>query len=159
MPTHDDIKEGMKVWLPVAAIVFSVTSFALSFWQTLESAQSRIRPVLVFVWEDTGWYLHNVGSGTALGIVVAQSKDTREWTQPIRVPPVNVGGKIFLHWLGRCNVRALGVIYEDFENRKYTTQTWDDRDRLSLGHSFQWNSSLTIEPWWKLSSPETCDGT
>src|SRR5258706_12215575 len=129
MPRQNDAKEAVKFWLPIAAIVFSVISFALSFWQTLEGAQSRIRPVLVFVWEDTGWYLHNVGSGTALGVVVAQSKDTNEWTRPIRLPPVNVGGKMLFHWLGRCDVRALGVLYEGFENRKKPTKTWGDRKR------------------------------
>ena len=150
--------EKVKIWLPIAAIIFSVISFALSYRQTLEGARSRIRPVLVFVWEDDRWSLYNVGSGTALNVVVAQSKDTTTWTRPIRVPPLTVGEKMHLRWLGSCNVRALGVIYADFDNRKYTTITSDDQAHLSSGHTFQWAPNVEIEQWWKLTGPITCDG-
>jgi len=152
------MKDIVKFWLPVAAIVFSVVSFSLSFWQTLQGAQSSIRPVLVFVWEDTGWHISNVGSGAALDVVVAQSDNTTDWTKPVRLPPLGVGRAVPLRWLGKCNVRALGVTYRDFEGRKYTTKTWDDKERLSLDHALRQWDPKTIKLWWELASAKRCDG-
>jgi len=151
------MKEKIRFWLPIAAIIFSVISFSLSFWQSLQGAQSRIRPVLVFVWKEGGWYLHNVGSGPALDVVVAQSSNIKEWTSPVRTPPLGIEGDFHLEWLGACNVRALGVTYKDYEGREYTTKTWDDKERLYRGHTMdQWDPNK-IKPWWNLASSETCD--
>ena len=150
------MQEVLKLWLPIVAIVFSVVSFSLSFWQTLQGAQSRIRPVLVFVWDKNGWNIQNVGSGPAINVVSFRSENTEDWIKPVLLPPLSAGSSHHLHWLGKCNVRALAATYTDFESREYTTETWDDKQDFSNGRVIQRLDSSPIKPWWSMPLPESC---
>jgi hypothetical protein len=137
-------------------LLYSVVSFSLSFWQTLQGAQSRIRPVLVFVWDEAGWNIKNVGSGPAIDIVASQSKNITDWIKPVRLPPLSAGSTYHLRWLGKCDIRALAATYTDFENHEYTTKTWNDKQKFSKGRALKQRDSNTIKPWWASPPPKSC---
>jgi hypothetical protein len=114
--------------LSIVAIVISTISFLLSFWLNIKSARSDIRPVLAFVYNgESGWHLRNVGSGPALNVTVAQKNvKNREWFNPVRVPPLEEESRFHLKWLGHVNDTGLGVVYEDFQGRTYSSTCGND---------------------------------
>ena len=122
-------------WMSIAAVVISVTSFSLSFWANLRSARSDIRPVLAFVYHGkSGWHLRNIGSGPALNVTVAQKNvESKEWFNPVRVPPLEEASRFHLAWLGHVNHTGLGVVYEDFQGRTYSSTCGNDLSRIFRG--------------------------
>ena len=121
--------------LPIAAVVISVISFLLSFRLNMRSARSDIRLVLAFVYNgESGWHLRNIGSGPALNVTVAQKNvENKEWFNPVRVPPLEEESRFLLKWLGHVNNTGLGVVYEDFQGRTYSSTCGDDLSRIFRG--------------------------
>lgn len=121
--------------LSIVAIVISAVSFSLSFWLSLKSARSGIRPVLAFVYNgESGWHLRNIGNGPALNITVAQKNVERQiWFDPVRVPPLEEESRLPLEWLGHVNDTGLGVVYEDFQGRTYSSTCGNDLTRIFRG--------------------------
>jgi hypothetical protein len=69
--------------IAVAALVFSLISFALSFWQSLATFRAQIRPVVVVEYDTgKGWVLRNIGNGPALNILVAHTRSTENGVIP-----------------------------------------------------------------------------
>ncbi|HKO96542.1 MAG TPA: CHAT domain-containing protein [Pyrinomonadaceae bacterium] len=98
-----------------------------------------IRPSLMIVYRQDGWYLQNKGRGSALNIVVAQKlvKGIKrgKWCNPVRVPTLGAGEELHLNWLGHVNDTGLGASYEDEDGRPFTSVTGNDltnvvRDRV-----------------------------
>jgi hypothetical protein len=106
----------------------------LSFLSFQLTAVRSIKPVLTIVYQnDTGWSLTNVGYGPALNVIVAQRESEGEWSKPVRVPPLALGGNIRLEWLDHTNIKWLGSAYTDIDGRGYFVNDQggfdDDKDR------------------------------
>jgi hypothetical protein len=68
-------------------------SLAISYWHNRQSAITGRKPVLTFAYDDkTGWVLQNIGNGPALNVIVAQKEIGGQWFNPVRAPPVSMGG-------------------------------------------------------------------
>jgi len=105
-----DPKDTIAIVLSFAALVVSVTTFALNYRYTRRSAVLSRKPVLVFeYYGERGWLLRNVGSGRALNVVVAQKRVGGEWFNPVRIPPLAKDGQFLLAWLGHVNTTGLGA--------------------------------------------------
>ena len=140
-----------KQYLSVAALIFSLVSFSLSFGLSRSSAVTSVRPVLVFEYEDTeGWSVRNVGNGPALNVLVAMKSDDSDWLQPVRIPTVKRDGSFRLHWIGSLNIRTLGVSYMDIAARPYSSTSTNDLSEVHEGnHLREWPESQ-ISAHWKL---------
>lgn len=141
----------LKDALSIVAIAISTISFLLSFRLSLKSARSDIQPVLVFVYDGrSGWHLMNIGAGPALNVTVAQKNvQAREWFNPVRVPPLAKESDFHLEWLGYVNDTGLGVVYEDFHNRIYSSTCGNDLSRVFRGRGEmpQWGEGEIGRHW------------
>jgi hypothetical protein len=143
-----------EVYISLAALAFAIVSFVVSFGHSVRARRAEFRPVVAIVYTDeSGWVIRNVGSGPALNIVVAQSWDSgkdREWSEPVRVPPLASGGEFHLHWIGHSNVRAIGAAYSDFEGRSYSSICEDDHSRAIEGRTLpDWPTEEVSRHWWE----------
>ena len=135
--------------LSLAALIISISTFALSYQATRRAAILGRKPVLVFEYEgDHGWFLRNVGSGPALNIVVAQRRKQRHWFNPVRVPPFSKDGSMLLAWLGHVNTTGLGATYSDSEGVIYTSTCGNDLSEVHDGELFgPWKESEIGRHW------------
>jgi hypothetical protein len=145
------MKIDFKTYLPIIAIVVSVGSVWLAFSQTERTRIEEIRPILVFVYDlQQGWLLKNIGNGPGLNILVAEKLQEEEnWTFPVRVPSIAKEGNFPLKWVRHANVKGLGVTYEDFQKRPYTTITINDQSKILDGRHLPTWTQGEITPHWK----------
>jgi hypothetical protein len=145
---HLEAKDVFAIVLSSAALIVSITTFALNYRHTRRSAVLGRKPVLVFEYDgERGWFLRNVGSGPALNIVVAQ-KHAGEWFNPVRISPLARDGEFLLIWLGHVNTTGLGATYSDTENAPYTSTCRNDLSRTVEGHSFgPWTEQMIGRHW------------
>ena len=140
--------------LALIAVMVSLATFALNYRHERRSALLARKPVVVFVYAGkVGWTARNVGNGPALNVVIALRERSREWSKPVRVPPLARDGKIVLDWLGHVNTASLAATYTDTENTPYTTTCSDDLNRPFEGMLVgPWPEDKVI-PWWKAHLP------
>ena len=131
------------------ALIFSIISFGLSFWQTLRSFRSGIRPVLSIEYAgESGWHIRNIGNGPTLNVTVAQKRVGGEWFNPVRVPPVAEGADFHLKWLGHVNTTGIGVTYEDYKGKSYSSTCGNDLVRIHRGRKLpRWEEEKTGRHW------------
>jgi hypothetical protein len=105
--------------------------------------QDERLPILVFsARRERGWYLRNVGSGPAVNVTVAY-RARSEWRRVTRCYPLAPGEEIPVHWLEPVE---LGVVYNDFFDRKFSTTCTHNRNRTSqLKELPDWN--VTWNEW------------
>ena|SRR5262245_38988716 len=139
----------LKTWLSIAALIVSVMSLAISFWNTRKSAITGIKPILIFVYDgEKGWQIQNIGNGPALNIIVAQKRVGAEWFNPVRIPPISKGSEFHLNWLGHVNDTGLGATYTDFQDRSYSSTCSNDLSRIFEGHKLpQWEEGEIGQHW------------
>lgn len=139
-----------EAWLSLVAILVSLVSFSLSFFQTSISSKTQVRPIVVIVYDGAiGWIARNVGSGPALNIVVAQRASEGGWKKPVRIPPLATSTDFHLRWLGHTNTEAIGVAYEDLQGRTYTSVCRNDLSSVRDGyHLTQWEEREIGRHWW-----------
>lgn len=153
---------GMKVVLPVVAILVSLTSFVVNFSHTRRRDVVSRMPVLIFEYtEDRGWVLRNVGLGPAMNILVAQAPGGRQrtcveetgsgWVRPVRVPPLPQDGICGLHWVAHISKASLGATYTDFEGRSYTVTCRNDLSQVCKGRQMPMWEEGEIERHWRVS--------
>ncbi len=139
-------------WLALLAIVISVISFLVSFRLNSRSAKADIRPVLAFVFNDTsGWHLSNIGSGPGMNVTVApKDLEKGEWYNPVRIPPLGEGSSFPVAWLGFLAKSGLGVTYEDFQGRTYSSVCVADLSRVYSGRGEipKWDEEKIGRHWW-----------
>lgn len=143
-----------ETYISLIALAFAMVSFLVSFTHSVRARRAELRPVLAIVYTDeSGWVIRNIGAGPALNVVVAQSLesgDNRSWRDPVRVPPLASGGDFPLHWIGHSNVRAIGAIYSDFEDRSYSSICEDDHSRTMEGRKVpDWPTAEVSRHWWE----------
>lgn len=124
-----------------AAPAISATAASLAFVAAVyfnrRSDLRVVRPVVVFVYRDDGfWYAVNVGNGPALDIVVAQHLPNKPWEKPVRIPPLGKDREFRLHWLDDDNIHALGTTYSSFDNLRYTSECKNDLTTVRRGDRF-----------------------
>jgi hypothetical protein len=128
-----------ELTISVAALVFSLISFALSFWQSVATFRAQIRPVVVVEYDTgKGWVLRNIGNGPALNILVAHWKQGA-WRNPVRVQALPVQKQFRLTWLEAASPESIVAEYEDFRRRAYVTAFKARISRLSSGR--------VLPPW------------
>jgi hypothetical protein len=123
----------------ISAVVVSLFALGISTYTTWQTAVAGRRPVLVFDYSESGWRVRNVGSGPALNVVIAQKRVGGAWFNPVRVPPLAVGGEFVLKWCLHVNDTGLGATYFDTANRPYTSKCGNDRTTTHTG--------VTIPKW------------
>ncbi len=88
----------------------------------------------MIVYRKDGWYLENVGRGTALNIIVAQKyvkgESKGKWFNPVRTPSLKTEIYFFLNWLGHENDTGIGANYEDEFGNKFTSVCGNDLTRV-----------------------------
>lgn len=146
-------------WFAFIAILVSTISFGISFFHSLKSSRASIRPILAVVYTKTGWHLKNIGNGPALNILVAQKPIQGRWIRPVRVPPIPSGGNFYLEWIGHDNEHGIGVFYEDFQGREYSSVCGNDLTKISKGSIFpRWTDQEIGRHWWKNPIKPTAPG-
>ena len=137
-------------WIALAAVVFSIVSFGFSFFLTARTSRASIRPVIALVYDNNiGWSIRNIGNGPALNVVVAQKPIKSNWFRPVRVPPVSAGGEFILQWIGHDNDHGIGVYYEDFHEKAYSSTCGNDLTKMHKGNIFPaWRDSQIGRHWW-----------
>lgn len=145
---------SIQVVFSAVAILVSVTSLAINFWNARRSAIVAGKPVLVFDFEgESGWVMRNVGNGPALDVCVARKRPRDEWFDPVRVPPLSKEGAFPLFWCSHTNVHKLGVSYSDFGGRRYTSICGDDLTEVSDGNRLaSWRREEIVAHWKKSPS-------
>jgi hypothetical protein len=133
----------------IAILAFIVS--AISYWLSLKTSISDIRPVLVFVYDGRkGWMLKNIGKGPALNIIVAQKKH-ETWFNPVRIPPLSPDSEFFLQWLGHVNDTGLGANYNDFNDKQYSSTCGNDLSQVYDKPTLQTWSENEIGRHWNHS--------
>lgn len=103
------------------AILFSVLSFFVNY-------KESIRPVFIFYNpgmtegnKDWSWYMENVGSGTAINIVLMTGDINLKWNEDITtgLSGLPSGQSIKLDWIQHPG--SLYANYTDFGKKKYST--------------------------------------
>ncbi len=144
-----------KQYVSVAALLFSLVSFALTFSLSRTTAVTSVRPVLVFEYaEPEGWVVRNVGNGPALNVLVAMKDDDSDWSRPVRIPTVKRDGAFELRWLGDVNVRTLGVSYMDIAARVYSSESTNDLSEIHERNLLPEWPEDSITAHWKLPPSE-----
>jgi hypothetical protein len=149
MPTsHKTISERTLSVLPIA---FSGLALVLSFASFQMTAVRNVKPVLILSYQgDSGWHLKNVGNGPPLNVIVAETQKRGEWSVPVRVPPLAIGGDIGLRWLGHTNVKWLGASYADIDGRRYSSVTGEDLTTILQGNAFPRWKEQDIQKQWQV---------
>ena len=141
-----------KQYTSVAALVFSLVSFGLTYALSTQSATISVRPVLVFEYtQQAGWSVRNVGNGPALNVLVAGKDEGADWRNPVRIPPLQRDGQFLLSWVGHQNIRTLGASYTDIADRQYSSTSTDDLSRIYEGNHLKVWSEGQITAHWKLA--------
>lgn len=107
--------------IALVAIIISLIALVFSIWYNLKSAKTNICPVLVAEYnESNGWSIRNIGNGPALNVLVAQKRIKGGW--------FNIGqdDQFHLKWLGHFNDSGLGISYQDFNSKKYSSTISND---------------------------------
>ena len=118
--------------IAIVAIFISVTTaVATAYFSHLQNRTS-ILPVLVFIYDQQGWELRNVGSGPALDPIVSHTNHgSDQWLKPTRVYPLEGnGGKLRLPWVGD-NPEKIVAFYRDAHGRSYVSRVQDDKTIVS----------------------------
>jgi len=145
-----------KQYVSVAALLFSLVSFLLTFSLSRTSAVTSVRPVLVFEYSaGEGWSLRNVGNGPALNVLVAMKSNDSDWLQPVRIPALGHDGSFQLRWLGHANVRTLGASYVDIIARAYSSISTNDLSEVYEGNRLREWPESSISAHWKVAPVET----
>jgi hypothetical protein len=141
-----------KQYVSVAALLFSLVSFSLTFGLSKSSAVTAVRPVLVFEYsESDGWSVRNVGNGPALNVLVATKNDDSDWLQPVRIPTLKRDGAFPLNWIGHLNVRTLGASYMDVSARQYSSTSTNDLSEVYEGNRLREWPEKAISAHWKVA--------
>lgn len=132
------------------ALLFAISSFAISFITEQRVRVKAIRPILVFEYSaDEAWVVRNIGNGPALHPVVFNREHGSEWSFPVRIPALGSNTSTKLQWLGHSNINELGVTCEDFEGRWYSSVADDDRTTIFDGHFVDYPQNQDITPYWR----------
>ena len=140
----------LKLSLSAFAIVVSLVSLFASLMIAKWNSRASIKPVVVMVFEDGGhWRIQNVGNGPALNLVVAIKQEDGEWQNPVRVPPLSKDGDFLLQWQ-EDKVKQIGVSFEDFSGRAYTSICHNDVSRVYKGYKLKRWKDEDIKRHWKV---------
>jgi hypothetical protein len=145
---------SVQVVFSAVALVVSMASLAIGFWNARRSAIVARKPILVFDFEgESGWVLRNVGNGPALDVCVARKPPGGEWFDPVRVPPISKEAAFPIFWSSHTNVHKLGVTYADFEGGHYTSVCGDDLTEITDGSRLgSWRAEDVVAHWKKSPS-------
>jgi hypothetical protein len=132
------------------ALILSVISFALSYWQSRRGAVTNVMPVLVFVYEQNGqsgqWVLQNVGNGPALNIVVAdKASEESAWSNPVRLPPLPREGRFPLRV---TRPKWLAASYDDIHGHQYSATCVNNDSRVRAGRVLPNWAAGEVRPYW-----------
>ncbi|MGF6975382.1 hypothetical protein QFZ94_003832 [Paraburkholderia sp. JPY465] len=145
------MKDNASLVLSLISFFWSAFTYLLTRRDTARKAVLDRKPALVFVYDGAvGWILRNVGSGPALNIVVAQklTRTTKEWCNPVRVPPLSKDGKFDLEWLQHVNTTGLGATYTDSANIPYSSTCGKDLNVTHEGAVFGPFEESIIKAHW-----------
>ncbi len=138
-----------EILVAIFALLFSLVSFVLFFWQSLHSFRAGIQPVLVIAYDScSGWVLRNIGPGPALNIVVAQKRIDGEWFKPVRVPALAPQTQFVFKWLDHVNDTGIGASYEDFKGKVFSSTCEDDLSRIFVGRTLPDWAGREIDRHW-----------
>lgn len=151
-------KGGMapETTISIIALIVAILSFVLPFWHSWRSHKAEIRPILVFLYDmEKGWHIRNVGDGPALNVLVVRRQLQGQWLEPVRVPPVSSGDSLQLRWMKYTNTDQLGVSYQDFEGRPYSSVCRKDLTDIEDGNVLPRFNAESIQAHWQM--PEADD--
>jgi hypothetical protein len=142
-----DLSKLLAAAPAISAIAASLAFIAAVYFNRRTDLRV-VRPVLVFVYKEEGWYVSNVGNGPALDIVVAQQVPRRQWEKAVRIPPLGKDREFKLHWLEDDNIHGLGATYSSFDGLRYTSECHNDLTTVKSRDRFP--RFDVIEQEWKL---------
>lgn len=135
-------------WLTYASAVTATVSIILTIWNHRLSALRSMRPVLVIVYREDGWYIQNVGYGPALDVIFARKRRDGKWFDPVRLPPLTKDGEVHLDWTDHDNENSFGASYCDVEGRRYTSTCGNDLNRIRSGRELpEWREEQIRRHW------------
>lgn len=126
--------------IAAVAIIVSLLTFALTYFQSIRAERRGRMPVLVLLPDTSGWRLENIGGGPALNILIAQGRGPAEhggvialrsdaigsdgtapdetWCSPVHLRPMAAGGLQQIPWA--FSTDGVGVSYTDALGHLYT---------------------------------------
>jgi hypothetical protein len=130
-------------------LLLSILALSVSFLSYRLTAVRNVKPALIASYSgDSGWHRRNIGSGPALNVVVVQRRESGDWFDPVRVPPLAAGDQLHLFWMEHTNVRWIGAAYTDIDGRPYSSECADDLTRIRAGHAFPvWSEGQIGKMW------------
>lgn len=123
--------------LSIFALVVSTVSFFISYRHSRATFIADIKPILVVAY-DYGWTLRNIGRGPAMNIIIATKDQEGKWVHPHRLPALASEAGLRLPFLSSSfPLAGIGVSYNDFKNRPYTSiYEKDHLTQILDGNSF-----------------------
>jgi hypothetical protein len=147
-PASEGSSGSAPSWIAYASAVTATVSILVTIWYTRRTALRNMRPVLVFVYQEDGWHVQNVGYGPALDVIFARKPREGEWYDPVRLPPLAKDRDIHLEWTDHDNIHSFGVSYRDVEGRQYTSTCSNDLNRISQGRKLpEWSEEKIHRHW------------
>ena len=131
-----------------AALIMSLIALLVNYLSAQRRDVLGIRPVLVFEYKETGWTVHNVGSGPAMDIVFTRLNG-RTVHEHVRLPALAKDVAFPLHFCRHDNTHRFAVTYRDIEGRPYSSESADDLSVASRGFRVDRPAQPVIQ-WWKL---------
>ncbi len=138
----------IKDLIALAALILSITSLAISYFSSKYRDIRGIRPILVFEYKNDGWSVHNIGSGPAMDVVFTRLKKDNVHSH-VRLPALAKDTVFPLHFCKHDNIHRFVTTYQDFEGRKYSSESVHDVSKTISGYWVK-RPPHPVEQWWKL---------
>jgi len=140
--------------LSLSAILISVVSFLINFWNTRQAEALGRRPVLSFAYGEAGWEILNIGNGPALNVCFSRKRPRGEWFDPVRIPAMAKEGRFSLFWCAHDSSHGFWVTYTDFLGLKYTSYSGDDLTQTEEGWHVKLGPGDEIMAHWKKTAAD-----
>ena len=134
--------------IAIFALIMSVVALVVNYLSTHRRDVLGIRPVLVFEYKESGWTVHNVGTGPAMDIVFTRLSG-KTVHEHVRLPALAKDATFPLHFCRSDNIHRFAGTYRDIENRRYSSESANDVSVVTRGFQVDRPTQPPV-PWWKL---------
>jgi hypothetical protein len=144
----------LKDSIAVSAFIVSLTALLVNYLGAQRRDVLGIRPVLVFEYQESGWRVHNIGSGPAMDIIFTRLSGI-EVHDNVRLPALAKDADFRLHFARHDNVHRFAATYRDLEGRPYTSQSAKDVSVAGKGFLVPRPAEANLIQWWRLPESDS----